>query len=266
MKPFSTRIDWTVAIAVGVVLMLSANVALAAQLAKAVRGEIDPFGSVNITFLTTPDCPECFDLNPLREYLTQNGVDGSQIHEVAYDSKAGAVLIKKHEIARVPTAIIPGSLTDLEFMAGLVENLGSVKNGAFVITEVQPPYRDLSSNQVVGRFDVIVVGDASCTECYSPDLHDQVFERLAMKPQNKSVIDVSSEEGKAMIEAYEITAVPTILLRGDLESYGTLQEIWSSVGTIEDDGTYVLRAGVQNMGTYKELPSGKIIKPEQPNP
>jgi len=263
MNIATRRIDWYLVLGLGAILFLLANNVLAFSVAKAVRGEADPFGSVEITFLTTPECPDCFDLGPLRDYLEQNGVRSDQIKEVAYDSNAGQKLIKAHDVSSVPTALIPGSLTDLEFMAGVVENLGQVKNGAFVITELQPPFVDLASGTIIGRFELTVLADATCTECYDPALHDQVLGRLAMKPFAKTTIDIGSEEGKALVESYVITSVPTILLRGDLDRYSTLQDVWTSVGTIESDGTYVLRQGVANMGTYKRISDGMIIESTQ---
>lgn len=266
MKGIVSKIDWTLSIAFASLLVLGGNVALAASVQQSLGGTADPFGSIDITMVTTPDCADCFDLQPLKEYLTQNGVEADQIKEVAYDSKEGQKLIKTYDVKRVPTAIIPGSMTDLEYMAGIVENLGSVTNDAFVVSELQPPYIDLATNQVVGRFDIVILSDATCTECYSVDIHDEVLDRLAMKPSQKTVVDIASDEGKALIENYTITAVPTILLRGDLTAYDTLQEIWTSVGTIEDDGTYVLRQGVKNMGTYKQIPQNVIVKPEPQQP
>lgn len=265
MKLSTRGIDWYLVLGIGAIVFLLANNVLAFSVAQAVRGEVDPFGSVEITLLTTPECPDCFDLAPLRDYLEQNGVSSDQIKEVAYNSSAGKKLVKSHQITSVPTAIIPGSITDLEFMAGVVENLGQVNNGAFVITELQPPFVDIASGNIIGRFDMTVLADATCTECYDPALHDQVLERLAMKPFNKTTIDIGSEEGKALLESYVITTVPTILLRGDLERYSTLQDVWTSVGTIESDGTYILRQGVQNMGAYKRLSDGMVIQPTQPS-
>ena len=261
MKGFP-RIDWHLWLGFGIAAALFVNVGLALSITQPASGEKDPFAGLEITFLTTPACPHCFDLQPLREYLKENGVTDEQITEVTYDSRQGKKLIKKYEIARVPTAIIPGSLTELEFMAGIVENIGEIRKEALVVTELQPPYIDLASGETTGEFELIILDDASCETCYDTSLHDDVLLRLTMKPSVRTVVDIASEEGKSLIDSYVINAVPTILLRGDMESYESLQEIWPSVGTIEDDGTFVLRSGVANMGTYKRLPDGQIVEPE----
>lgn len=247
-----------------VVAALGVNVALASGLFE--KGEGGDFDTLNITLLTTPDCPTCFDLQPLRDYLVQNGVEESQISETAFDSRQGSKLVKKYDIDQVPTAVMVGPYGNYEFMAGLVDSIAEVRDNALVITKLQPPYLDLAENKVRGEFELVYITDASCAECYDVSLHESVLARMAMTPATSATIDISSDEGKAFVETYVLTTVPTILLRGDLEPFDQLQEIWSLVGTKEQDGTYVLRQGVASMGTYKQLPSGEIVVPEEQQP
>lgn len=243
-----------------VIAALGANIAIAAGLFG--EGESE-FEGLKITLLTTPECPTCFSLQPLRDYLAQNGVEDSQISEVTFDSRPGRRLVSKYDITQVPTAVITGPYGDYEFMAGLADSIAEARNKALVITKVQPPYIDLSdNNKVRGEFEAVYVTDDTCAECYDVSLHEGVLERMAMTATKTTSVDIGSDEGKTLVEEYVLTAVPTVLLRGDLEPYDQLQEIWSLVGTIEEDGTYVLRQGVSSMGTYKRLPEGEIVKEE----
>lgn len=262
MLEMKSKIDWQLWLGISIAFVLVVNVGLLFMIRGGAFAAGNPFSTLRITLLDTTNCEECFDLGPLRDYLTQNGVEDGQIESVDADSREGKRLVKKFNITKVPTAIIPESVAGLEFMQGVVENLGVIKDGAFVMTELQPPYLDLESNEVIGRFELTVLTDSSCETCYDPALHDDVLGRLAMTPSKRTEIDVNSEEGQALVESYVITTVPTVLLRGDLDPYTTLQDIWTSVGTKEDDGTYVLRQGVANMGTYKRLSDGAIIEPE----
>lgn len=240
---------------------LLVNVILALQVSQRVSGG-GGFGELEVTLVTAPDCKDCFDLTPLRDYLSQNGVAAEQIKEVEYDSWKGKSLTRKYDITKVPTAVFTGDIGSYEFMQGLVDNIGETRKNAFVVTKVQPPYYDLAEDRLRGAFELIYLGDESCTECYDVNLHKGVFERMSLIPSKESTVDTSSDEGKTLVEEYFIVNVPTILLRGDLEVYESLQEIWPQVGTREQDGTYVLRAGVASMGTYKQLPNGEIIVPE----
>lgn len=240
------------------VVALLVNVILALQVSKSIGGG-SGFGELEITLLTAPDCADCFDLTPLRDYLAQNGVTDGQIKEVPYDSWKGKSLTRKYDVAQVPTAIFTGAVSSYDFMQGLVDSIGEMRKDAFVVTRLQPPYYDLAEEKVRGTFELIFITDQTCAECYDVTLHRTVFERMSMQASKESVIDVGTEEGAAVVEEYQIASVPTILLRGDLGVYESLQEIWPQVGTIEQDGTYVLRAGVGSMGTYKQLPGGEII-------
>jgi hypothetical protein len=220
------------------------------------------FGDLKITFIEADNCDSCFPLNAFEEYFSANGVTEDQIEKIAHNSFSGKRLIKKYDISKVPTAVVTGAVGEYEFMQGLVDQVGEMRNGAFVVTRVQPPYLDLETEEIKGEFELIYLDDQSCAECYDVSLHDEVFGRLAMQPAETKVVDVSTDEGRELIDRYFISAVPTILLRGDLDEYQSFQEIWESVGNTEDDGTYVLRQGVENMGTYKTIPDGEIIVPE----
>ncbi len=221
------------------------------------------FEELDITFLTAPDCTDCFSLEAFENYFEQNDVQPNQMKEVVFSSLQGKYLVNKYNITQVPTVIVNGSVADYEFMQGLVDSIGEIKKNAFVVTELQPPYLDLEEDRIVGEYSAIYLDDSTCDECYDVSAHDIVFERLAMKATDTRVIDISSEEGQELANKYFISAIPTILLTGELDVYEGLQQIWPSVGSVEEDGTYVLRKGVEQMGAYKVIPEGDIVIPEQ---
>lgn len=221
----------------------------------------DGFEELEITFLQTPECETCFDLEPFADYFSQNGVEADQIESVDYNSFEGKRLLKKYDITQVPTVIVRGDISSYDFMQGLVDSVGEMRNNDFVVTRLQPPYLDLEEDRVVGEFELVYLDDPACEECYDISEHDTVLDRLGLTPTTKKVIDANSDEGKALIDQYYIVAIPTILMVGELEPFESLDSVWGQVGTIEDDGTYILRRGVESMGTYKKLPNGEIITP-----
>lgn len=254
--------NWQLLLHIGLVIALAANIYLIMSLddTKSVSGG---FGDLEITYLNAEDCEECFPLDAFKEYFSENGITEKNVTELQYNSAKGKKLISKYEITKVPTVIVQGDIESYAFMEGLVNNLGEVRDGAFVVTEAQPPYYDLSEGKVAGQFEVIFLDDESCEECYDVKTHEQVLARLGMKPSKTTELDLTDEEAEVLIEEYAIPGLPTILLRGDLEPYKSLQDIWPSVGTVEEDGTYVLRQGITSMGTYKQLPEGVIITPSE---
>ena len=72
---------------------------------------------------------------------------------------------------------------------------------------------------------------------------------------------MSSKEGKALIAEYGIEKVPTILIKGDAGAYPSLVKAWKSVGTVEQDGTYVFRKLEIIKKTYKDLATGEVVAP-----
>lgn len=243
-----------IALAVNIVLLLTMN-------KGADKADTE---ELKIIFLITPDCENCFDLEPFREYFKENDVSDEQFVEHDFESFSGKRLLKKYEITQVPTIIITGDVSASPFMADLVENIGEMRKNAFVVTRLQPPFYDIETDEIRGLFDVIYLADKSCEECYDVKLNDEVFERLGLfGAQNLTELDIEDEKGKLLIEAYAIEAVPTVILTGDLAIYESIQDVWSEVGSVEDDGAYILRQGVVSMGVYKQLPEGSIIEPQE---
>ena len=80
-----------------------------------------------------------------------------------------------------------------------------------------------------------------------------------MNKENK--VDISSAEGKALVEKYAIKKVPTVVISGDLREYEGFDTVWGQVGSIEEDGTYVFRqleVLSQNI-VYKDLTTGEVV-------
>lgn len=245
-----------------ILLALGTNIWLIATL-DSKPDEAKAFEELEITFITAQDCETCFSLDAFRDYFTENGVTEDQFKNHDYQSFTGKRLVKKYEIEQLPTLIIEGSVDQVDYMQGLIDSVGVFREDAFVVTSLQPPYLDLVEDRIVGEFNVTYLTDATCLECYDVSLHDFVFERMALQPSQKETVDVNSEEGKELVERYGVTAVPTILLAGELDSYDSLNRIWAENGSIDPDGTYVLRVeGVEDMGAYKDLSTGEVIVPE----
>lgn len=245
-----------------IVVALAVNIALL----YFVKAEIGLAGSdeLHIVFLTAPECENCFDLEPFKEFFKQNDVSEEQFSEYDYDSFSGRKLVKKYEITRVPTVIVSGNVYSYSFMSDLLDNIGEMRKNSFVVTRLQPPYIDIETEEVRGLFDVIYLDDTSCEDCYDVKLNDDVFERLGLfHPENQTEIDITDKQGQLLIEVYGIEAIPTVILKGDLDAYDSLLDIWSQVGTVEDDGVYILRKGVASMGVYKQLPDGNIIQQQE---
>ena len=127
---------------------------------------------------------------------------------------------------------------------------------------INPPYKEVKTGLVKGLVAVTYLNDASCTGCYDVKMHKSILEGLGMKIKSEKAVDITSADGMAFKDKYKITNVPTVLLSEDAAEYTALKNIWSQVGSIESDGTYIFRqmgqlgAGVK----YKNIVSGEIVE------
>lgn len=205
---------------------------------------------------------KCYSLEPLFDAIKEANGNFVSLDTVYAGSRAADDLIKKYNIDRVPALLITGELEENPQLAQFWPLLGEVIDGVFIFREVIPPFIELSSGQLKeGIFSITYLTDDSCADCYDVYLHENALFNLGMDPREGRAVDVSSAEGKLLIDQYQIKFVPTILLKGELDVYSGLQEIWSFYGEVADDGTYIF-TGMDVMGNYRDLTNNQVIKVE----
>lgn len=205
-------------------------------------------GRVTIISLTAPDCKECQNISSiipaLKKVLTITNVE-----EIAYDSAAGQQYLNKYGLEFAPTIILSSDAAAYEGFAATWKKYGTEEtDGSFVFRNTIPPYLNITTHKVAGLVDITYLTDNSCADCYNVTMHKQILEGFGMKFGTESTVDISSEEGKALLEKYSITKVPTIILSSDAAAYAALGQVWTSVGEIADDGSYIFTAMSQLQG------------------
>jgi hypothetical protein len=244
-----------VSILMGLLVLVNVGILLALM----GGGEASPEG-VKMTILFDPNCDECFDASQYQEEMTRLGITIVELEEIDRTTWSGKRLLSKYDITKVPAVIFSEELGENAQIAGAWDRVGTRgKDGSFLLQGTNPPYLDLESGEVKGFVEIIYLDDASCDECYDPALHKGVLERYGMIFSKEETFDISSEEGAALIAQYDITAVPTILLRGDMEIYPAFSQVWTTVGRVAEDGT-ALFTGMDSLGEpYKELSTGDVV-------
>ncbi|MDO8581617.1 MAG: hypothetical protein Q7S16_01965 [bacterium] len=221
------------------------------------------------TTIAPENCPECFTVTPLIDALKKQNVSvGSERFLSASDPEA-TQLMAQYKIEKLPTLIIKGDFGKQEELKKQLETIGTVADDTFVWTSVQPPYKEIATGNIRGKFSVTYITDTTCKTCYDVMRHQQAMANLGLKAVDDSVVDIRSTEGKKLQKQYTLTAVPTIILTGDLGEYDSLKAVWQSVGTQEKDGAYVFRENgiaLAAMGAYRNLKTGKIVTPPPPTP
>ena len=215
-------------------------------------------GKVSVTNLIDSSCNECVQLNQFTAALEQAGVAITEQKTYEYDSKEGLELIRKFGVTRIPAMLISNEVNHYE-ISEQIQQLAEEKDGFYALHATLPPYRDLEQGKVVGLAKLVFLTDGSCTECYNVKINEQILARLGVFVKENAAYDVSLKEGKALVSKYKIEKVPIILLSPEASSYTNFVQAWQSVGSVEEDGWYVMRKP-ENLGAYKDLKTNEVIE------
>ncbi len=240
---------------IGLFISFGANLLLNGKV-KAARP-----AKLEVTILKDQNCQECFDPTPFIEAIKKENIKITQEKNIDIASNEGQELIKKYSIAKAPTVIITGEIEKNEALKNIWPKLGEVKDGVFILRNAGTPYVLISSGEIKGKVKLIEIVDSKCKECFDVSQNEVILKNYGVYLEDVKAFDLSLAEGQKLVKDYNINLLPTIILTGDLGDYADLNAVWPQVGTIEKDGAYVLRQGVKQMGTYKDLTTGKIITP-----
>ncbi len=208
------------------------------------------------------ECEECTNMQDIIDAFTVQGVVFSKVSNLKQNDAKAAQLISTHKLTKLPTLIYSDDISAYPDILVAMEQGGFVKSGDTHVYESRVPYYDLSEAKVKGLVSVTYLNDATCTECYDVAIHKQILERFGMVLGSEKTVDVSSSEGKGLVTKYSLTSIPAVIVSGDVALYEGFDQVWSTVGTIENGGNYVFR----NNGvflpqfTYKNLTTGEVVK------
>ncbi|MBI4447850.1 hypothetical protein HY643_02625 [Candidatus Woesearchaeota archaeon] len=212
-------------------------------------------GKVTATLLRDASCDKCVNMSTFLTQLKQVGVQIASEKIIEKKSAEAKELISKYTLKSLPTIIFSSDLKVYGEILNNWEQIGSVESdGSYIVRVTPPPYFDLTKNKVVGMVSMSILFDGTCADCYNATaFHQPILQNIGVAIGEEKHIDVSSKEGKALVEAYNIEKVPTLILKGDIEEYPSLVNAWKSVGTVETDGTYVFRKVEIAQAKYKNL-------------
>jgi len=84
----------------------------------------------------------------------------------------------------------------------------------------------------------------NCSECFNVSIISEQFQQagdqIGMRVVAVRRLEANSTEGMALIRKYDITKVPTVIFSKEAQQT-QLMGVWSDSGTVEDDGSLVLR-------------------------
>jgi len=218
-------------------------------------------GVVSLTTIVDSACTDCVSMDTFVSSMKQAGVYFSSQKTLEYTSTEAQSLILSQDIKRIPAIVFS---KDIEAYPAVYQFLtqtnATQRQGFYAYHTSTPPYLNLSTGMINGRVSVVYLTDAACSSCYDVTQHRAILQNFGVKVVNESTYDVNSTTGGQLLSQYNITKVPTILLSPDAAYYVTLNQVWTSVGTVATDGWYIFR-GTEQMGTYMDLSTGKAVTP-----
>ncbi len=215
-------------------------------------------GIVSITYVNISSCKQCPDLMPFVEQL-KSLVKVDHVKIVDYGSSAGKKIVADYEMARLPGILMTRDIAEYPIGAQLAQ-VGTMKKEGTIALGATAPYYNVSEGEVSGLAEVTLLNDSSCAGCYDAAMHIAVLQQgFGIYVNSVKTTDAQAAEGKNLISKYKIEAIPTLIINGDLSPYDRLNAIWPNVGTLEEDGTYILRNMAAIPGNaYKNLTTGKL--------
>lgn len=223
--------------------------------------ELSRPADIDIIVLKDSPCDDCFNVEQLIDVIKKENVKVNSEKILEINTQEARDLINNFNIDKAPTFIVVGEIEKNAALKNWWPKVGEVKDNTFVFRQAVAPYKEISTGEVRGRAKLIMLVDIDCTDCYDITQHEIILSRLGFPAQNQEIVDSISNQGGELINKYKITMLPTIILTGDINAYPAIKSVWGQVGTIEQDGAYVFRQGVKQMGAYKDLTTGEVVKP-----
>lgn len=247
------------AILSGVFISSQTNSFLRNKIAK--EKETTRPADIDIIVLQESSCQDCFNLSPLLDAIKKENVEVNSEKIIEMASLEGMEFVNQYNITKVPTLIISGEIEKDANLKALWPKLGEIQDNVFVLRQIGAPYVLTNSGDVFGRIKLTMLMDRQCSECYDVTQHQVILKQFGIFTQDQEVVDIGFSNGQKLADQYKIKLLPTFILSGDVEAYPLLKTIWPKVGTVEEDGAYVFREGVKQMGTYKDLITNIVVKP-----
>ena len=88
------------------------------------------------------------------------------------------------------------------------------------------------------------IRNAACASCTDFNYLETVFlQNFGLKVKNKSIYDMNSGEGQALISKYSLKFLPNAIITGDTNAYDALLQLWPQIGeTGENNELYLTQA------------------------
>ena len=211
---------------------------------------------LSVTLVEVSSCKDCANLTTLLEGIRSLEAEVVNANTFQYTDAEAKVFLQKYNVTRVPAAFVQGDTGNENLTGVWTSAQASVReDGTVVFEPPQPPYVVVGTGETVGKVVLTLLVDEQCALCFDYSTASTQFKTIGMLISEEKTIEYNSSEGRALVNQYNITKVPTILLSKDAWEYKAITQGWPSLGSHETDGTLVLR---EVNPPYRNLESGEV--------
>ncbi len=215
---------------------------------------IDKPAKISFAILLPPPdkCADCFDAESIIKMIdTAHNIKYTS-QRLAYNSPLSSKYIDTYGIENLPALIVSGDIDNKKVTAAWTALAGRKKNQRVVIAS-QLPYYNIASSQVKGIVSTVLLTDDTCADCFDANEYLTALARFNIVLNDTAVYDIASDSGAELVQKYDITRVPTLILSPDVADYEGFASSWSEVGTIAPDGWFVFREVQKLSSQYQEI-------------
>lgn len=235
------------------IALLSSGIYTVYQLKKLSAPPAQPSQPEIDMYKIVPDfCEDCFNIEIVEQFIKEKAnAKIINTKTLSIQTSEAKEFIKKYNLTKLPAVVLTGEIEKITLPPF------QKRENALVFDQTPPPYFDVQTAKVKGKITATIIRAENCEKC--TDLANIVtqLKQIGVFVINKTL---SSEEktAKELLQKYKLKKVPALLLSKEASEYQIINAAWNNLGTIEQDGTYVLRTIIP---PYKDIKTG-IIKNE----
>ncbi|MCF6276558.1 MAG: hypothetical protein L3J07_01770 [Candidatus Magasanikbacteria bacterium] len=214
-----------------------------------------------LTLIKPLDCESCGDMLEEKTVLLAQNIEILDDKVIFANDDTAKELIKKLNISKLPALIFQSEENiKSKLSRAFKNNLRLFEEKTLVWEKTKLPFFDNTSNKTVGLVNTIYIVDKTCDVCFDVvQTQKPILQRFGIVFASEKLVDISDLEGQELIDRYNIKSVPTIIMSKEAGDYNSLRNVWSKVGSVEDDGVFIFR-DLDVIGVnYKDLDTNTVI-------
>lgn len=197
-----------------------------------------PLPKINVIQLVNPVCADCWNAKSVMQTLPS--LASVEARLVDFQTPEGQALIQQFNVTKAPTAIVTGQIDDARLRPFLSQ--GWTRRGdAYVFVAQEPVYFNPQTLEVTGRVELTRVVEPSCTSCVNLAPLTEQLKQAGIAIGSEQEFNARSPEGTRLIQRYNATTLPLLILSKDAQTYPRFLQAWQDVGSVEPDGALVWR-------------------------